>query len=196
MNTRTIIAVALFGLTAAACQHDQTPSPTTAAGQSQYAQGRAVSPPEQTGQMGPLAEEDETTPAMPTSPSAPTMQVEPAVSIVAVDIECPNAAVFFPTESAQLGAEDKRVLDQIAACLKGTPGSERVQVSGFTDPRGTETYNEQLGQERARAVADYLREQGVDEDAFRIYARGEKGMVEGMPMLWPLQRTTIVEPID
>lgn len=121
--------------------------------------------------------------------------VWPAVTVVGVDYECPTIDVHFATDSAELDAADKQSLDQVAACLKGTKKKEQVQVTATTDPRGTERYNEQLSRRRADAVAQYLQQQGVRGASFEIRARGERGAVEGVPMLWPLQREAVVQPV-
>ena len=124
------------------------------------------------------------------------LKVFSALEIVPVDRDCPEAAIFFPTESAELDEQDSAVLDQIAGCLKGTEEVEEINVTGNTDPRGTEEYNQELAEERARAVAEYLQNQGVADNSFEIYARGEEGMTEGEPQLWPLQRSAIVGTED
>lgn len=122
------------------------------------------------------------------------LEVLPAVTVIGIEFECIATDVFFPTASAELDADDKAALDNLAACLKGTKQKEQVEITASTDPRGSERYNEALSRERAEAVAQYLQQQGVKERSFEIRARGEKGVVEGVPMLWPLQREATVEP--
>lgn len=124
------------------------------------------------------------------------LEVYLVLEVVPVDRDCPEAAVFFPTESAKLDEQDTRVLEQIAACLKGTGEVEDITLTGNTDPRGTAEYNQELAEKRARSVADYLQNQGVADDSFEIYARGEEGMIEGSPRLWPLQRSAVVGTED
>lgn len=122
------------------------------------------------------------------------LEVLPAVTVISVEFECAESDVYFPTASAELDTADKAALDSLAACLKGTKTKEQIEITATADPRGTERYNEALSRQRAEAVAQYLQQQGVKESNFQIRARGEQGMVEGIPMLWPLQRGATVEP--
>lgn len=124
------------------------------------------------------------------------MEVYLVLEVVPVERDCPEAAVFFPTESAELDEQDTDVLEQIAGCLKGTEEVEDITVTGNTDPRGTAEYNQELAEKRAQSVADYLKKQGVADDSFEIYARGEEGMIEDSPRLWPLQRSAVVGTED
>jgi outer membrane protein OmpA-like peptidoglycan-associated protein len=61
----------------------------------------------------------------------------------------------FASGSAELTAEARAELDQIAAELQANPGL-LVDISGFTDKFGSESYNLELGQRRADEVLRYL----------------------------------------
>jgi outer membrane protein OmpA-like peptidoglycan-associated protein len=37
-----------------------------------------------------------------------------------------------------------------------------IQINGHTDSRGTDAYNQELSERRARAVVDYLVQNGID----------------------------------
>jgi outer membrane protein OmpA-like peptidoglycan-associated protein len=69
--------------------------------------------------------------------------------------------VMFDTGQAHLKSGGARKLDQLVMFLKEHPG-RRVQVDGFTDAVGTDSYNEELSQRRADAVKEALMERGVD----------------------------------
>ena len=60
--------------------------------------------------------------------------------------------VLFAWNSAELDATAKTTLDKVS----GT-----VTVVAYASPEGTESYNKELSQRRANAVADYLRAKGV-----------------------------------
>ncbi|MDH3455607.1 MAG: OmpA family protein [Gemmatimonadota bacterium] len=77
--------------------------------------------------------------------------------------------VNFETNSADLTAQARTVLDRVAGSLRGNT-EVRVEVGGHTDITGTRAYNLQLSQARAESVMAYLVQQGVSAD--RMEARG------------------------
>jgi outer membrane protein OmpA-like peptidoglycan-associated protein len=70
-----------------------------------------------------------------------------------------EAAVYFPTGSAVVGATYKQ---QLKALAEKAPsfGNYRVSILGFADPRGNQQANERLSAKRALAVSNYLRQTG------------------------------------
>jgi len=70
--------------------------------------------------------------------------------------------VNFANNSAILTADSSTVLDKVAASLTDWP-DVRVEVDGYTDSRGADTYNVSLSKKRAQAVVDYLGSKGVDK---------------------------------
>jgi outer membrane protein OmpA-like peptidoglycan-associated protein len=69
--------------------------------------------------------------------------------------------VLFDTGRAELKSGASRNLDQLAKFLVEHP-QRRVQVDGFTDSVGTDSYNEELSQRRANAVREALIARGVE----------------------------------
>ena len=69
--------------------------------------------------------------------------------------------VLFDTGRAELKSGSGRKLDQLAQFLVEHP-SRRVQIDGFTDSVGTDSYNEELSQRRANAVREALIARGID----------------------------------
>jgi outer membrane protein OmpA-like peptidoglycan-associated protein len=69
--------------------------------------------------------------------------------------------VLFDTGRAELKSGASRNLDQLAKFLVEHP-ERRVQVDGFTDSVGTDSYNEELSQRRADAVREALITRGVE----------------------------------
>jgi outer membrane protein OmpA-like peptidoglycan-associated protein len=84
--------------------------------------------------------------------------------------------VLFDTGKAQLNPGAARKLDQLAQFLTEHP-DRRVQIDGFTDSVGTESYNQTLSQERADAVKSALTTRGIDSS--RI---GSQGYGKGFPV--------------
>jgi outer membrane protein OmpA-like peptidoglycan-associated protein len=69
--------------------------------------------------------------------------------------------VLFDTGKAELKSGASRKIDQLAQFLTEHP-DRRVQIDGFTDSVGSDSYNEDLSQRRANAVRAALIAQGVD----------------------------------
>jgi outer membrane protein OmpA-like peptidoglycan-associated protein len=84
--------------------------------------------------------------------------------------------VLFDTGKAQLNPGSSRKLDQLAQFLNDHP-DRRVQIDGFTDSVGTDSYNMSLSQERADAVKSSLVSRGIDRS--RI---GSQGYGKGFPV--------------
>jgi outer membrane protein OmpA-like peptidoglycan-associated protein len=77
--------------------------------------------------------------------------------------------VLFDTGRAELNPGAARKLDQLAQFLNEHP-DRRVQIDGFTDSVGTDSYNEDLSRRRADAVKSSLMSRGVDSS--RISTQG------------------------
>ncbi|MCB9355523.1 MAG: OmpA family protein [Lewinellaceae bacterium] len=71
-----------------------------------------------------------------------------------------SAGVLFDFDKADLRPEASPALDSLATFLKDHPGS-KIGISGHTDDRGSEAYNLDLSGRRAKAVHDYLLENGI-----------------------------------
>lgn len=80
--------------------------------------------------------------------------------------------VFFNTGSAELRPASKPELDRLAELLRETPGL-RIRINGHTDNVGTAEDNQQLSQARAKAVYQYLVEQGIDDSRLAYKGFGE-----------------------
>jgi len=77
--------------------------------------------------------------------------------------------LYFDTNEAEIKARGYAILQEVVEVLEMNPGV-RVEIQGHTDNRGSESYNQQLSERRARAVRDFLIEAGIDAD--RLTARG------------------------
>ena len=70
-----------------------------------------------------------------------------------------EAAIFYPTGQSTLDAAAKADLDKLAALALSTDGY-MIEVAGYASKTGTAAANQQLSEDRAAAVADYLRDHG------------------------------------
>jgi len=83
--------------------------------------------------------------------------------------------INFAFNSAELTPESKKILDENrdVARLKGEPDI-RVEIAGHTDSIGSDAYNQQLSERRAKAVVDYLVSKGVDPKRLKAVGYGKK----------------------
>jgi len=89
-----------------------------------------------------------------------------------------NADVLFPFNSAELLPGGQTKLDQLAQDAQGA-NVDRVVLTGHADRIGSEDYNQQLSEERAQAVADYLAQKGVDSTRITAEGKGKSDPVTG-----------------
>jgi peptidoglycan-associated lipoprotein len=92
----------------------------------------------------------------------------------------PLADVRFAYDSAVLGDEARATLERHALWLQGRRDA-RVTIEGHCDERGTVEYNLALGEQRARAVRDYLVSLGVSADRLRPVSLGKERPLDPAP---------------
>jgi OOP family OmpA-OmpF porin len=85
--------------------------------------------------------------------------------------------VNFEYDSATLTGHAMQILDGVAKTLKEQP-DQKVTISGHTDSRGSDAYNQKLSERRAQAVVDYLVSQGVNAGNLSAMGHGENMPVE------------------
>jgi type IX secretion system PorP/SprF family membrane protein len=81
--------------------------------------------------------------------------------------------VFFATNRYDLSSEATAELDQLVSIMKENPAL-KLEISGHTDERGSDEYNQRLSERRSKAVIDYIANKGVKKDRFTIANYGEK----------------------
>jgi peptidoglycan-associated lipoprotein len=85
--------------------------------------------------------------------------------------------VYFDFDQAAIRADAKVALRSNAGALRGA--AAKITIAGNTDERGSEEYNQALGQRRASAVKHYLEDLGVPRSQMRIISYGETRPVAG-----------------
>ncbi len=85
--------------------------------------------------------------------------------------------VHFDVAKSQLADEDRAALDRKVAILNANP-SVHLQITGATDDRGSDQYNQALGKRRAAAVTKYLVEKGIDVARLEPISTGEKSPID------------------
>lgn len=84
-----------------------------------------------------------------------------------------STPIHFAYDESEIRPEDEEYLDQFASVVGEYYPDATVTVEGFTDPAGSESYNQRLGQERADAVRSYLTENGLVGDRIKAVSYGE-----------------------
>ncbi len=77
--------------------------------------------------------------------------------------------IFFDFDKATLRSLSNVELKNLVMLMKSNPNM-KVQISGHTDSKGDEAYNQKLSEERAQAVVDKLIQSGISSE--RMKAKG------------------------
>ena len=90
--------------------------------------------------------------------------------------------VMFDLDSADLLPEAKRNLETVAAALNDDRLKvAKFKVEGHTDAFGSDSYNQRLSEERARAVTEFLIEQNVERERILAVGLGKAAPRTGNP---------------
>lgn len=101
---------------------------------------------------------------------------------------CAGLYPVFDFDSVKVDTEEQAGLRELAQCMKTGPlQGRRVLVTGKTDPRGTDEYNDKLGLERAARVKRYLVAHGISSDRVVTASVGESD-ASPLPRDWPQDR--------
>jgi len=84
--------------------------------------------------------------------------------------------ITFPSNGSQLMSGFYDVLDSVALVLEEFEKTTIV-VAGYTDSKGSESYNQKLSENRANAVAAYLKTRKVNAARFDTVGFGEKSPI-------------------
>ena len=86
---------------------------------------------------------------------------------------CELQRVNFDFDDATLKNDARDALAKNADCIRQL-GTSRVRIEGHCDERGTNEYNQHLGQRRAEAVRRYLSNLGLDGGTLEAVSFGEE----------------------
>lgn len=79
--------------------------------------------------------------------------------------------IYFDTDRHEPQGRSLPDLERLADLILQNP-KQRYSVVGYTDPRGSEAYNQALSQRRAVWIRNWLLEQGVPPDQLKAEGRG------------------------
>ncbi len=85
--------------------------------------------------------------------------------------------ILFNSGKASFQKQTFPVLQSITAILKEYPNS-KFSIEGHTDSDGKDAFNQKLSEDRAKAVKDYLIENGIDADRLSSVGYGESKPID------------------
>jgi len=96
------------------------------------------------------------------------------VDFMLASLSKPNIVenIFYDFDQATLRPESKEALDGLAQLLRDNPNIT-IEMASHTDRIGTEEYNLDLSERRAKAVIDYLIEAGISSDRLQHQGYGK-----------------------
>lgn len=99
---------------------------------------------------------------------------EYAVDFILASISKPQVVenIFYDFDKATLRPESKAALDEMAQMLRDNP-NVTIEMGSHTDRHGSEAYNENLSDRRAKSVVDYLISAGIPADRLKWQGYGE-----------------------
>jgi peptidoglycan-associated lipoprotein len=83
------------------------------------------------------------------------------------------ATIYFDYDASDIRGDAKAALDAKLPILRANPGVT-IRISGHADERGSDQYNDALGQSRAAATKRYLTDNGIDAARISIVSYGEQ----------------------
>ena len=110
-----------------------------------------------------------------------------AFQTVEKDVELKNLAVgskivlrniFFDLDKATLRKESTAELNRLIKLMNDVP-TLKIELGGHTDSQGSDSYNQQLSEKRAKAVVDYLTKEGIAAGRLKSAGYGETQLVNG-----------------
>ncbi len=95
---------------------------------------------------------------------------------------CPDVlmtltGINFAYDSSQIAPGSERILDNAVTALKEA-STVQVRVTGHTDSRGSDQYNQKLSERRADAVRNYLMSKGIAANRVTTTGEGESRPIE------------------
>lgn len=95
--------------------------------------------------------------------------------------------IFYDYDKADLRPESKTALNELIAVLHDNP-NVTIEMASHTDRWGSDAYNINLSERRAKSVVDYLVENGISRDRLQPHGYGKsrpKTMTKRIARLYP-----------
>lgn len=107
------------------------------------------------------------------APAAPAPTPAPAPVTSTTERLTVDGKTLFATNSAVLTSAGQAAISNVVQQISSFDKVDGVSVSGHTDSRGSEAYNQSLSEKRAASVANYMISQGVSASLISSVGRGE-----------------------
>lgn len=85
--------------------------------------------------------------------------------------------IYFGEDSFDLSDQDKEMISKIAEYVKADSSIVKIKIIGYTDGDGRSGYNNAISEYRAKAVASYLMQGGINKRYLSVTWKGEKDPV-------------------
>jgi len=85
--------------------------------------------------------------------------------------------IYFDFNKTTLKSESFTELNKVVDFLQANP-NVAIEISGHTDSKGSDEYNNTLSQGRSQSVVDYLVQQGIDESRLTAKGYGESKPID------------------
>lgn len=83
------------------------------------------------------------------------------------------STIYFDYDAAEIRGDARAALDAKLPILRANPDIQ-IRISGHADERGSDQYNDALGQRRAAQARRYLTDNGIDAARIAIVSFGEQ----------------------
>ncbi|HEX2975538.1 MAG TPA: OmpA family protein [Bacteroidales bacterium] len=83
-----------------------------------------------------------------------------------------NSNVLFDIDKSNLTSESEGTLNKLVTVLDKYPDTD-IELQGHTDNTGSDKYNQNLSEKRARSVSAYLKEKGISAKRITVKGFGE-----------------------
>ncbi|TND06565.1 MAG: ompA [Bacteroidetes bacterium] len=114
----------------------------------------------------------------------PGLQVNKVAEVYTDPVNDPAAnsmvfnTIYFEFEKSELNEESRVELNRAAEYMKNNPAL-RFEVLGYTDNKGSESFNQELSQKRSAAAVQYLISKGISAERLRAVPKGKSDPVNG-----------------
>jgi peptidoglycan-associated lipoprotein len=158
LRIRSLVLFAAVAITTTACKKKPAEPPAP-----QQPSGPTNPPPV----PPPATTNTNTPPAGPTGPT--TAEIARAIEAAKNTL---TATIYFDYDRSELLPDAQKALNEKVPLMRQNT-AVRLRIVGHTDERGSDEYNQALGQRRAAAARTFMVQQGIPEGRIDVVSMGE-----------------------